>query len=174
MEPGVPRQHGSLCADPCNQQCAFCVHVIAYQEYMLSLTTDWPINTDLQQPHLHPKDHKVQPTLTPWTWWKSLLKHFSSFPEIKTVSQEDFFYKPHYQLSQCFMQLVEKHLAASGFVSFLGEGTSPFTELWLIWEWNDGGLPVILKSLLPPDRLEDKVRNELSQEFKDQHYNLLI
>lgn len=50
----------------------------------------------------------------------------------------------------------------------------PFTELWLIWEWNDGGLPVVLKSLLPPDRLEDKVRNEFIQESKDQHYNLLI
>lgn len=50
----------------------------------------------------------------------------------------------------------------------------PLTELWLIWEWNDGGLPVTLKSPLPPDRLEDKVRNEFIQESKDQHYNLLI
>lgn len=49
-----------------------------------------------------------------------------------------------------------------------------FTESSLLWERNDGGFPVILKSLLLADRLEDKVRNELIQESKDQQYDLLI
>lgn len=60
-----------------------------------------------------------------------LAEHFFSFPEIKTLSQEDVLYKSHYQLSQCVMQLVEKHLATSGIVSFLGEQSTPLLNCGL-------------------------------------------
>lgn len=41
-----------------------CMCVFAHQEHMISLTTGWIHHTELQQPHLHPKGHEVQPTLT--------------------------------------------------------------------------------------------------------------
>lgn len=52
-------------------------------------------------------------------------------PEMMTVSQEDILYKPYYQLSQCLMQLVEKYLATSGFISFLEEQSTPLLNCGL-------------------------------------------
>lgn len=128
----------SLCWSVWPVMCILCV--FAYREYMLSLATGWTPEPGARA--ASPTSRSSPDSATPRTTVLLETPCWGTFLDFQrqTLSQEDFLSKPRYQLSKCPMQLGEKHLAASGFVSFLGEwSNTPFT--WIIaslgmeWRW---------------------------------------